>query len=95
MRVEADRLRCPRSERYEHDNNDDDSNEETRDSKVQKKPECEEDLHIVHVPNNLDRDFRTRDSDRPKLVLAKPALLRLTFKTPMIRNSCRGKRSVV
>ena len=62
----------------------------TFDSNLQKKPECEEDLHVVHVPDNLDRDVRTRDSDRPKLVLAKPALLRLTFKTAMIRNSCRG-----
>ena len=88
-------LRRPRSERDEHDNNDDDSNEETCDSKVQKKPECEEDLHVVHDPDNFDRDVRTRDSDRPKLVLAKPALLRLAFKTAMIRNSCRGKRSVV
>jgi hypothetical protein len=83
------------SERDEHDNNDGDSNEETCDSEVQKKPECEEDLHVVHVPDNIDRKVRTRDSDRPKLVLAKPALLRLTFKTAMIRNSCRGKRSVV
>lgn len=83
-------LRRPRSERDEHDNNDADSNEETRDSKVQKKPERKEDLHVVHVPDNLDRDVRTRDSDRLKLVLAKPALLRLTFKTAMIRNSCRG-----
>jgi hypothetical protein len=87
------RLRRRRSERGEHDNNDDDSNEETCNSKVQKKPECEEDLHVIHVPDNLDRGVRTRD--RPKLVLAKPALLRLAFKTAMIRNSCRGKRSVV
>jgi hypothetical protein len=86
-------LRRRRSERGEHDNNDDHSNEETCDSKVQKKPECEEDLHVIHVPDNLDRGVRTRD--RPKLVLAKPALLRLAFKTAMIRNSCRGKRSVV
>jgi hypothetical protein len=28
------------------------SDEETHDSKVEKKPECEEELHLVHAPGN-------------------------------------------
>jgi hypothetical protein len=72
-----------------------DPDEEAPDSKPQKEPQCAENIQVVHGPHASDCQVRTTAFDRPKLVVAKPTLLRLTFKTAMIHNSCRGKRSLV
>jgi hypothetical protein len=64
-----------------------DPDEEAPDSKPQKEPQCAENIQVVHGPHVSDCQVRTTAFDRPKLVVAKPTLLRLTFKTAMIRNS--------
>jgi hypothetical protein len=72
-----------------------DPDEEAPDSKPQKEPQRAENIQVVHGPHASDCQVRTSAFDRPKLVVAKPTLIILTFKTAMIGNSCRVKRSLV